>query len=209
MELRARIFKEQNNKTWGHYLGGRMVIGLVRHFKVNCDTRFFMSANEFEEWVRRYDNSDVLEKKHNPVNITWDECYSSDLRRAIITSRTLFSGEITESPLLREVPLSPVFKTKLKLPYIFWCIMGRSAWFFQHKSQKEVRKDTQRRVRKFLDDIDDKSCPNILIVCHGFLMNTMQKELKRRGYNGQHIKRPKNGEIYLYELSVTSARNST
>lgn len=176
-----------------------MIIGLVRHFKVNCDTEKFMSANEFEEWVKRYDNSDVLEEKHDPHNIIWDKCYSSDLRRAIITSRILFSGEIVESPLLREVPLSPVFKTKMKFPHIFWCIIGRVAWFFQHKSQKEIRNDTTRRVREFLDNIDDKSSSNILIVCHGFLMNTIQKEIKRRGYNGHHIKRPKNGEIYLYE----------
>lgn len=37
-----------------------MVIGLVRHFKVKCDTKIFMSSNEFEEGVRRYDNSDII-----------------------------------------------------------------------------------------------------------------------------------------------------
>ena len=176
-----------------------MVIGLVRHFRVNCDAKFFMSASEFEEWVERYEQSDVLEQKHDPVNIIWDKCYSSDLKRAIITSKRIFTEEIIRSSLLREVPLTPIFKTKLKFPYAFWCVMGRMAWFFQHKSQEEVRRDTQRRVIKFLDSIDHQSSSNILIVCHGFLMNTMQKELKKRGYKGQHIRRPENGQIYLYK----------
>ncbi|WP_259473516.1 hypothetical protein [Clostridium estertheticum] len=54
-------------------------------------------------------------------------------------------------------------------------------------------------MNEFLDSINDESNSNILIVCHGFFMNTLQKELKSRGVNGQNIKRPKNGTLYLYE----------
>jgi broad specificity phosphatase PhoE len=176
-----------------------MNIGLVRHFKVNCDTKMFMTSYDFEQWVKEYDTSNVIENKFEIENIKWHKCFSSDLSRAIKTSKAIFKGEIIKTQLLREVPISPICKTNLKLPYVFWCISGRIAWLFQHKSQVETKKDTQRRVNEFLDRIENESNNNILIVCHGFFMHTFQKELKTRGFSGKHIKRPKNGTLYLYK----------
>ena len=176
-----------------------MNIGLVRHFKVNCNAKRFMTSDDFKQWVKQYDNSDIIENKFEIGNIQWHKCFSSDLSRATETSKLIFKGEIIKTQLLREVPLAPIFNTKIKLPHIFWCISGRIAWFFQHKSQIENKRDTQRRVSGFLDSIKNESNNNILIVCHGFFMNTLQKELKSRGFTGQNIKRPKNGTLYLYK----------
>lgn len=177
-----------------------MNIGLVRHFKVNCDVNTFMTSNDFEEWVKKYDNSDVIENKFEVLeNINWNKCFSSDLLRAIKTAKTIFKGEIIESRLLREVPMSSIFKTNLKLPYVFWCITSRLAWILKHKSQSESKVDTERRVNAFLNSIDKYSNDNILIVCHGFYMHTFQKELKRRGFSGKSVKRPRNGTLYLYK----------
>ena len=39
-----------------------MYIGLVRHFKVDCDTQVFMTSDDFEQWVKQYDNSDIIGK---------------------------------------------------------------------------------------------------------------------------------------------------
>ncbi|WBL46112.1 hypothetical protein LOR37_15695 [Clostridium estertheticum] len=50
-----------------------------------------------------------------------------------------------------------------------------------------------------MDSIKDESSNNILIVCHGFFMNTLQKELKSRGFTGRTIRTPKNGTLYLYK----------
>ncbi|MCB2358247.1 phosphoglycerate mutase family protein [Clostridium estertheticum] len=176
-----------------------MNIGLVRHFKVNCCTKMFMTSADFKQWVKQYDNSDVIENKFKIGNIKWDKCFSSDLSRAIKTSQSIFKGEIIKTQLLREVPIAPIFNTNIKIPYIFWCIGGRFAWFFQCKSQIEKKKDTQKRVNEFLDSIKDESSNNILIVCHGFFMNTLQKELKNRGVTGRTIRTPKNGTLYLYK----------
>lgn len=192
----------------GNGIGGKMNIGLVRHFKVNCYTKIFMTSDEFNQWVKEYDNSDVIENEFELGNIKWQKCFSSDLPRAIKTSKAIFKSEIIKTPLLREVPISPICKTNLKLPYVFWCICGRAAWFFKHKSQIETKKDTQKRVNEFLNSIEDEVDSNILIVCHGFLMNTLQKELKRRGFSGQSIKRPKNGTLYLYKNSCSEQKTS-
>jgi len=102
---------------------------------------------------------------------------------------------------LREVPLSPIYKTNLKLPHRFWCIVARIAWSFQHKSQAETKKDTQKRINEFLHSLDKKLDSNMLIVCHAFFMIILERELKRRGFRRQNISIsiPKNGTLYLYK----------
>lgn len=40
-----------------------MYIGLVRHFKVDCNAQKFMTSDEFEKWVIEYDSSDVIGNK--------------------------------------------------------------------------------------------------------------------------------------------------
>lgn len=89
-----------------------------------------MASNDFEKWVIKYDDSGVIENKFETQNIKWDKCFSSDLPRAIKTAQTIFEGEIIKTQLLREVPLSPICETKLKLPHRFWCIAARVAWKF-------------------------------------------------------------------------------
>lgn len=176
-----------------------MYIALVRHFKVDCNAKVFMTSDEFKSWVTKYDTSDVIQSKFDISKIKWDKCFSSELSRAIKTSEIIYNGEIIKTHLLREVPLSPICETNLKLPYVFWCISGRIAWKFQHKSQIEGKRDTQRRANEFLDILENEySSNNILIVCHGFFMSVLQKELKRRGFVGKTIRRPQNGALYLY-----------
>ncbi|MBD7911637.1 phosphoglycerate mutase family protein [Clostridium cibarium] len=176
-----------------------MNIGLVRHFKVDCYTKMFMTSDDFNKWIKQYDDSDVIENKFEIGNIKWHKCFSSDLSRAIKTSKAIFRSEITRTPLLREVPIAPICKTNIKLPYVFWCVSGRLGWLFNHKSQIETKKDTIRRVNEFLDSIENEGDRNILIVCHGFFMNMLQKELKRRGFVGENVRKPKNGRLYLYK----------
>ncbi|WP_259473515.1 hypothetical protein [Clostridium estertheticum] len=96
-----------------------MNIGLVRHFKVSCYTKMFMTSADFKQWVKQYDNSDITENKFKIGNIKWDKCFLSDLSRAIKTSQSIFKGEIIKTQLLREVPIAPIFNTNIKLPYTF------------------------------------------------------------------------------------------
>ncbi|WP_315072524.1 phosphoglycerate mutase family protein [uncultured Clostridium sp.] len=176
-----------------------MYIGLVRHFKVDCNAQAFMTSNDFEKWVIEYDNSSVMANEFETKNIEWDKCFSSDLSRAIKTSETIFKGEIIKTQLLREVPLSPICKTNFKLPHRFWCIAARMAWMFHHKSQAETKKDTEGRINEFLNSLDKELDTNILIVCHGFFMKNLERGLKRRGFSGQNISIPENGTLYLYK----------
>jgi broad specificity phosphatase PhoE len=162
-----------------------------------------MTSREFKEWEQNYNKSDVIKKDVELMGIEWDKCYSSTLIRAIITAKHVYNKEIVHSDLIRETIIDPIFETNLKLPYFFWGVGGRIAWYFNLKSQEENRNVTQQKAKKFVDMLlngaEKEGNENILIVTHGFFMYSLQKELKKRGFTGKLITSPKNGMLYLYE----------
>ena len=180
-----------------------MKIGLIRHFKVNYHKKLFMTSRQFKQWEENYNTSEVIKNDVELMGIKWDKCYSSTLIRAIITAQHVYKDEIVQNDLIRETIIDPIFKTNLKLPYWFWAVSGRIAWYFNHKSQEENKTITKDKAKKFvdllLDEIQKQSKENILIVTHGFFMYSLQKELKKRGFIGKLITSPKNGVLYLYE----------
>lgn len=180
-----------------------MKIGLIRHFKVNYNKKFFMTSKEFKKWEDTYNKSDVIIKNVELMGIKWDKCYASTLIRAMITAKHIYKENIIPSDLIRETIIDPIFKSNLKLPYWFWAVSGRIAWYFNHKSQQENKNITIDKARQFIDllehDAIEDGKENILIVTHGFFMYSLQKELKNRGFKGRLIYSPKNGILYLYK----------
>ena len=175
-----------------------MRIGLLRHFKVNCPHQKSMTSDEFREWSRKYEVSKVIKKKVEMDGIEWDICYVSDLPRAITTAKEVYSGHLIIDKLLREVDNAPFIHTeRIRLPFEVWHICGRLAWYFRSKSQPESIAGTRKRIEKFLDRID-WSKENILIVFHGFMIYNFQKELRRRGFQGERLRLVKNGVLYEY-----------
>ena len=180
-----------------------MRIGIIRHFKVNCHKSLFMTSKEFKEWEENYNKSDVIRNNVELRGIKWDKCYSSTLIRAIVTAQHVYKGNIVKNDLIRETIIDPIFKSNFKLPYWFWAVSGRLAWYFNHKSQEENKILTKDKARKFVETLLDEAkiegTENILIVTHGFFMYSLQKELKKRGFIGKLITSPKNGALYLYK----------
>ncbi|AOR23840.1 phosphoglycerate mutase family protein [Clostridium taeniosporum] len=180
-----------------------MRIGLVRHFKVDYKRRFLMTSKQFKDWEMAYDTSEVIRNDVELQNIHWDKCYCSTLSRAITTAKDIYTDEVIQSDLIREVPISPIFNTNFKLPFWFWAISARFAWYFNHSSQEELKRNTELNAKDFLDFLEkaakEEKSENILIVTHGFFMYTLQKQLKKRGFKGKMIHTPKNGNLYLYK----------
>lgn len=175
-----------------------MRIGLLRHFKVDCPHKKMMTSQEFLEWSRRYDISQVIKTKVEMNGVEWDVCYVSDMPRAIITAKEVYKGSIIIDKLLREVDNAPFINTKrIKLPFALWHICGRIAWYLKLKSQPENKEETRKRIYEFLDRID-WSKENILIVFHGFMIYNFQKELRKLGFKGDKLKKVKNGVLYEY-----------
>lgn len=176
-----------------------MKIGMIRHFKVDYIPGGFITSKEIWHCEELYNTSEVTENKVDLGGITWNRCYSSDLYRAKRTSKRVFQGEIIESHLIREVTIDPVINTERKLPYLFWDVASRFQWYFNlGKSQRELRRDTEKRANEFLDSLKYKEDENILIVTHGLFMHVFQRELRKRGFKGKVTLRPKNGTLYVY-----------
>ncbi|MDF2511127.1 MAG: hypothetical protein K0S04_993 [Herbinix sp.] len=175
-----------------------MRIGLLRHFKVNCPHKKMMTSKEFREWSEKYEVSKVIKNKVEMYGIEWDICYASDLPRAITTAKDVYCGNLIIDKLLREVDNAPFIHTeRIKLPFEIWHICGRLAWYFKSKSQPENIKQTRQRINEFLDRID-WSQENVLIVFHGFMLYNLQKELRKRDFEGEKVKIVKNGVLYEY-----------
>ncbi|WP_378956133.1 hypothetical protein [Pelosinus sp. sgz500959] len=175
-----------------------MRIGVVRHFEVDCSHKCVLSDEEFQEWVRQYDCSPIRKVTMPVEKYNWEKCYCSNLPRAIETAKYIYRGVITESVLIGEVPIMPIFKSSIKLPHAFWMIAGRIAWFLSHRSQPETMKQTKDKVERFVSDIIADSEESVLVT-HGFLMMQIQQELINVGFAGERFKRAKCGKVYVFE----------
>lgn len=180
-----------------------MKIGIVRHFKVNCPAPRFMNSDDFITYQKNYDIESVIENEVNLDQKMWSVCYCSTLPRALTTAERIYSGTIIRTDLLREVPMSPPRKAKHRIPGFWWSVNSRFAWFWNHKSQKEGRTGTEKRVKEFLRMIDFEKGDNVLIVSHGFVSFTLVRMLKKMGFRGKVPIRIRNGQLYVLDNSRT------
>lgn len=177
-----------------------MKVGLVRHFEVvKPQINGGMTSAEFKAWQDGYDTADVKIKPANIKSEDWQICYCSTLPRAFKTAKTIYTGEIIQTNLLREIEIAPAFNTKFKLPFMFWTVVGRCAWYFSHKSQSEKYMETKKRAHEIVSDILNKHKDNVLLVSHGAIMYYIRKELLINGFTGPSFTKAKNGFLYTFQ----------
>lgn len=181
-----------------------MKIGLVRHFKVMQTKQFWMSSSEFQSWVDGYNCADVAANSVELHGIDWHRCYASNLPRAVTTAETIYQDNVIIDPLLTEVPLSPFISTNMKLPHALWSIVGRLSWFYSLPLQQETKQQTIERAKRFLSTLKMNENENILIVSHGFFLYYLSEELRQNGFQGNKLRRIKNGELYLFQKTGTN-----
>ncbi|BFH68461.1 MAG: histidine phosphatase family protein [Paenibacillus dendritiformis] len=177
-----------------------MNIGFVRHFKVASqpDNRW-MTPEQFNQWVERYNHSDVHAGAFLDCDLKWDVCLSSDLYRAAKTAQLIYGGPVILTAQLREIGMSWPGSSQLRLHYYAWQMMARLAWYLSHPSQEESRRESVMRARQFIDHIEENyRQSNVLVVSHGAFMKCLIQELLRRGYKGKRPYKPKNGKLYTY-----------
>ncbi len=67
-----------------------MKLGLVRHYKVITNGKYFLTSKEFEQIMFNYDVAPVKENGLRINSDDWDICYCSILQRAITTADSIF-----------------------------------------------------------------------------------------------------------------------
>lgn len=176
-----------------------MKVGLIRHFKVTRGyPASFVTSEELMKWVEEYDASDVEENLIDLHDIVWKGCYSSDLSRARVTAEAVYGEDISYLEELREIRLSPLFKSKRRLPLFLHLTFIRLAWWFNHRSQPESKREVKERISGVVDRIIREG-EDVLIVGHGGIMMYMRKELRKRGFTGPSFRKPSNGTLHVYQ----------
>lgn len=156
-----------------------MKIGLVRHFRVNLKRKYFMTSEQYNQYNKQYDISEVIENEI-VIDKEWDKCYCSSLPRAVNTAKTIYHGEIIISDKLIEIPAAALIKTNIPLPYYLWAILNRIAWIRNNVSQPEGRTESLKRINEVVDEILKEKDKNILIVSHAGAMYEIRKILIKK-----------------------------
>jgi broad specificity phosphatase PhoE len=169
---------------------------LIRHFKVGFRWKFFYNTAEYEVDCGGYNTAPVVTSDLK-ISST-DRLITSTMNRAIETSRHIFGrdADAAENNLC-EVPMKPFVKTKLKFPKLVWDIIGRLQWRLNHKNQPEPFNKSRERVKTFVEDLVAKN-QNVVIVCHGWIIKLMIRELKRHGFRGPNPLFIKNATPYEF-----------
>lgn len=180
-----------------------MKIVLIRHFKVDFKWKFFYNSSDYEVDCGGYNSSPVIQSK---VNIKSDDrLITSTMSRALDTSRYIFNREpdLSDSNLC-EVPIKPFMKTKIPLPKLMWDVIGRLQWRLGISKQPESYAQSRIRVRKFLEALMGNG-QNAVIVCHGWIIKLMIRELKDHGFRGPSPVFIRNGHPYEFERNVQAS----
>ncbi|TKJ87715.1 phosphoglycerate mutase [Paenibacillus sp. CFBP13512] len=174
-------------------------IGLVRHFKVNKEfpLRQFVTVSELIAWLEEYDIADIHDGTTDLRGFNWGKCFASDLPRAIKTARSIYDGEITIMPELRELT-PPSFNTNIRIPFIGWGVLFKMAPLLSRRYRKMIR-EVEARINRALDVILSSEEEHILVVSHWALMLYMRKQLVKRGFKGPRMRQVENGKLHVFQ----------
>jgi broad specificity phosphatase PhoE len=174
-------------------------IGLIRHFPVKRGMpQGWMTAAHLQTWRTEYDASETIAGPIDAGTHAWERCLSSDLPRAYTTAKAVYSGEITQTPLLREVEVTRFETGNLQLPVWAWSWVLRLAWITSHPSVRPARDDFMRRVRA-VGDLLENGGADTLVVSHAGMMAYLRADLLKRGFSGPRFKLAEHARLYVFE----------
>ena len=133
-----------------------MKISLIRHGQSHHIDNNNITCNEFNDWVKKYDDSGVFEEKSYPLE-TLEKITSanivitSDLKRSIESAKLLNPNlKAISSHMFRETEL-PVPSARLwdlKLKPSLWAVILRCLWFSGYSSKCESLGNAKQRAKK-------------------------------------------------------------
>jgi broad specificity phosphatase PhoE len=160
-------------------------IGLLRHFKVKIvyPRKILLSHDELVRCFIEYDSADIESENVDISAVKWKKCYASTMKRAKETAETIYNGEIIFTDDLVELNVLPQLNRKLRMPLTFWAVL---TWI------------VTRRKGSITDKLAENN-EDVLIVSHGFVMSSIRKELKKRGFKGHYFQLAAHNKLYIFE----------
>jgi hypothetical protein len=176
-----------------------MKIGMIRHAKVLYRDPFFSSGKSFDQFRINYDAGKIAEFSFKLSPGEFPVCYVSSKQRAIDTARVIYTGNFQITDDLIEIPNCAIFLLRLPLPSVLRSMIGRVAWFFNYSKMPETRKESNERARKFIATVLQTTQQDVLLVTHGFFMQSLRHELRKQGFKGKCPYNPRNNTLYIFE----------
>ena len=169
-----------------------MEISLIRHGKSKHIDNTKMTCKEFNEWIKKYDDSGVFEENSYPLETlekiaTANIVITSDLKRSIQSAKILNPNiKLISDPLFRETEL-PNVPTKiggLKLNPNICAVILRCLWFCGYSWGCESLKNAKDRAKIASDLLVEyaQEQTSVALVGHGFFNMLIAKELQKMGW---------------------------
>ncbi len=176
-----------------------MKIGIIRHGNVLYRDPFFSTGKMFNAGRVAYDTAQIGKSALKIRLEDFPECYVSSKQRAIDTAKLIYPGQFTITDKLIEVPNTAIFLLRIHLPSPLRAAIGRIAWYFNYYKMPETKEQTNARARQFLTDLVASTPQDVLLVTHGFFMQSLRHELKRLGFKGHCPYLPPNAKLFVFE----------
>jgi len=171
----------------------KMIVTLVRHYKVDYIWKNSYSSEEYREALREYDQARVVAQK-TELTRDYDVSIISSLPRTLETLSYLKpDSEYRRTSLIDEVPLAP-HNDSAKSRTLGWLyFMARLQWRSNNARQPESWKQTKARANRFIDEFLTEEM-NYLVIGHGLFLSVLGRALLNRGFKGKAIVHFRNGE---------------
>ena len=140
------------------------------------------TSSEFEEASQRALDCEIEEAQTECISSHGRPVYVSSAKNAALTADLLFTdAEMTEEPLLNEVPVRAYKDTEKKLPLWCWQLMASIQYFLGNSRQPETKSQAKVRADKLLDQLEAKN-QDCILISHPIFIKILLNRFSARGY---------------------------
>lgn len=185
----------------------RRTIILIRHGKVDIDTKTTINSLAMREWVKEYDLAPLL-NKNTPSKKTLEALegveyvFSSRLRRSLDSAEVFGLRVDEENSLFNEAEIPPAQIPFFKFRPKVWLIVLRLLLLLKIGQKNSSFQASKKRATKATEYILKYSTEynKMVLVGHGGLNWLIGKELEKRGWKPRTKPSTKNWSANLYTL---------
>ncbi|SFM34441.1 Broad specificity phosphatase PhoE [Gracilibacillus orientalis] len=183
-----------------------MEISFIRHGKSEFITNRQLTAAEFNDWMKRYDNSGVLRADLYPSETlkkvqTANLMVTSDLKRSIQSAKLLHANfDFIYNRIFHETELPRSSLKGIKLSPSIWAFLLRCLWLFGYSKGCESITHAKKRARTAAQLLIEyaETYDSVGLVGHGFFNMLIAKELLNMGWKGKRKTNSKHWNCTTY-----------
>jgi len=162
---------------------------LLRHAKVDIKKDKKIYANQLDDFIKQYDNSDItlelsnyteIENLLNSTNIH----ICSKQKRSIQSLQLFKKIPYRIDKIFNEATLNNTKRKLFKLSTNLWLIIFRILWLISFSNKTNSYKQTKIRAKKASQVLINLANEHkkIILIGHGIMNNLIQKELLKHNY---------------------------